>query len=171
MVALRDSVCAAKPGAADEYRLALSARCVPVAGRALEAAERKKRERAAAAAKKRGQGESSAKASASSAKASSAKGAVPLKQTTDEVAGLKKKLERMELPDDGLDTQDLVGALLLARAMSLPKRRLEHPDTMKRFEAIVEKKRVRGAEHLLPVILRVLLEHLEVELRARGSSA
>lgn len=178
VAALRDRVCAAKPGAPNEYRLAVSTRCVPVAGRALEAAQERRQGRGAAAAaagRGRGQGRGDGAASGRAEGASGRSGrsgrgaaAVPVEQTRAEVAFIKQRLDGVDPYIDGLEAKDLRYAVLLARSMSLAQHRREFPDVMRRFAERTEKARVRGAEPLLPLIMTLLLNHLEAELRAVG---
>lgn len=180
VLALRDRVCAGKPGAADEYRLALSARCTPVAGRALEVAERKKRERraaAAVAAKKTSttttmaaSSASSAKGSASTTKAASAKAVgIQIEKTKEEIEYLKKRLKAMGPGDGAIDANDVRMCILIARVMSLTSKRREHPDVMERFVHVTEKAGVRGAEAHFREIFEMLEQLLEMEIRSRTS--
>lgn len=176
VAALRDRVCAAKPGAPHEYRLAVSTRCVPVSGRALEAAQELRQGRGAAAGRGRGQGRGQGRGdgaasgrgegAARSGRAGRAAAAVPVEQTRAEVDYLKRRLARMDPYGDGYDPVDLRTAVRIARAMSMAFRRIEFPDTMRRFEDITEKARGRGADAFLPLIFSLLVELLEAEVRA-----
>ncbi len=170
VAALRDRVCAVKPGAAHEYRLSLFARCTPVAGRALEVAQQKKRERAAAAAAKAksgsAKGSTKAKSGSANAAPSAKAGGVPVAQTKAEIEYLKKRLKAMGPGDGAMDVQDVRMCILIARSMSLTRRRRDHPNVMERFEHLTETKNLSGAEAHLREIFQILEQLLEMELRA-----
>lgn len=188
--ALRDRTCAGKPGELHEYRLAVAARCVPVAGRALQAAEERRRARAAAAAAGRRDaaaqvsaprsGRASSRGSAAAPRRSARDAAVQVsaarqgsaaaraqQATREEIAYLKRRQRAMGEPDGAIDARDVTMCVLIARAMSIPSRRQEFPDVMRRFERVTELANVRGAEAHLGLIFQVLEELLEAELRTR----
>ena len=145
--ALRDRVCASKPGAPEEYRLRVGATCVPVSGKALAAKEEAKKK-----------------------KATPGKRYTPA-QVRAEIKALEGEMAR-SYPEEATvrydaqaDGEAVAVSFSIFRAMLSPEMRARHPEPVERFNALIKilKKKEPGVDVTAiqrHMVLRATLEHL-----------